>query len=76
MKINYLTTAEENLMNIMWRLDSAYMKEVLEQYVEPKPHQNTISTFMKILVEKDFQCLDKTTEDQSDFFVNPNTTCK
>ena len=29
-----------------------------------------------ILVEKDFQCLDKTTEDQSDFFINPNTTCK
>lgn len=29
-----------------------------------------------ILVEKDFQCLDKTTEDQSDYFINPNTTCK
>ena len=29
-----------------------------------------------ILVEKDFQCLDKTTEDQTDYFINPNTTCK
>ena len=29
-----------------------------------------------ILVEKDFQCLDKTIEDQTDYFINPNTTCK
>lgn len=28
-----------------------------------------------ILVEKDFQCIDKTTEDQSDNYVNPNKTC-
>lgn len=30
---------------------------------------------LSILVEKDFQCLDKTSEDQSDFFLNPNKTC-
>ena len=29
-----------------------------------------------ILVEKDLQCLDKTTEDQTDYFINPNTICK
>lgn len=29
-----------------------------------------------ILVEKDFKCLDKTSEDQTDYFINPNTTCK
>lgn len=28
-----------------------------------------------ILVEKDFQCLDHTTEDQSDMYLNPNKTC-
>lgn len=28
-----------------------------------------------ILIEKDFQCLDKTTEDQSDNYINPNKTC-
>ncbi|HMS34752.1 MAG TPA: hypothetical protein PKC91_11775 [Ignavibacteria bacterium] len=28
-----------------------------------------------ILIEKDFQCLDKTTEDQSDNYENPNKTC-
>lgn len=54
MKINQLTHAEELLMNILWKLNSAYMKEVMEQYPEPKPHQNTVSTFIKILVEKEF----------------------
>ena len=28
-----------------------------------------------ILVEKDFQCLDKTSEDQSDNYENPDKTC-
>ena len=29
-----------------------------------------------ILIEKDFKCLDETTEDQSDNFENPHTTCQ
>lgn len=28
-----------------------------------------------ILIEKDFKCIDKTTEDQSDNYENPNKTC-
>lgn len=28
-----------------------------------------------ILIEKDFQCIEKTTEDQSDNYENPNKTC-
>lgn len=59
MKIKTLTPAEEVLMNILWKLDSAYMREVMEQYPDPKPHQNTVSTFMKILVEKDFLTTEK-----------------
>jgi len=59
MKINYLTAAEENLMNILWRLETAYMRNILEQFEEPKPHQNTVSTFLKILVEKDFLTTEK-----------------
>ena len=31
---------------------------------------------LDILVEKDFKCLDETTEDQSDNFENPHTTCQ
>ena len=29
---------------------------------------------LSILIEKDFQCLDETTEDQSDHYINPNST--
>ncbi|QOW09383.1 BlaI/MecI/CopY family transcriptional regulator [Kaistella flava (ex Peng et al. 2021)] len=54
MKISHLTPGEEILMNVLWRLDAAYMREIIEQYPEPKPHPNTISTFLKILVEKEF----------------------
>lgn len=54
MQISLLTPVEEQLMLLLWKLDSFYMKDVLEQHPEPKPHQNTISTYLKILVEKQF----------------------
>lgn len=54
MKISHLTPGEEILMNVLWRLNTAYMRDIIEQYPEPKPHNNTISTFLKILVEKEF----------------------
>ncbi len=54
MNINNLTTAEEKLMTVLWKLDTFYMKDVMEQHPEPKPHQNTVSTYLKILVEKGF----------------------
>lgn len=54
MKINHLTTAEEGLMKVLWQLDSGYMRDIITEYPEPKPHANTISTFLKILVEKEF----------------------
>ena len=54
MKISHLTPGEEILMNVLWRLDSGYMRDIIEQYPDPKPHPNTISTFLKILVEKEF----------------------
>ncbi|MDH6253592.1 BlaI family penicillinase repressor [Chryseobacterium sp. H1D6B] len=54
MKINHLTSAEENLMKLFWKLDSFYLKDVMEKHPEPKPHQNTVSTYLKILVEKGY----------------------
>ena len=59
MKINYLTAAEENLMKLFWSLNSFYLKDVMEQHPEPKPHQNTISTYLKILVEKGYLTTEK-----------------
>lgn len=59
MKINHLTAAEENFMKLFWKLDSFYLKDVMEQHTEPKPHQNTVSTYLKILVEKGYLSTEK-----------------
>ncbi|MFY1046372.1 BlaI/MecI/CopY family transcriptional regulator [Chryseobacterium sp. GP-SGM7] len=59
MKINHLTSAEENLMKLFWKLESFYLKDVMEQHHEPKPHQNTVSTYLKILVEKGYLSTEK-----------------
>ena len=59
MKINHLTSAEENLMKLFWKMNSFYLKDVMEQHPEPKPHQNTVSTYLKILVEKGYLSTEK-----------------
>lgn len=59
MKINTLTSAEENLMQIIWKLGAPFMKDIMEAYPEPKPHHNTVSTYLKILVEKEFLNIEK-----------------
>lgn len=59
MKINHLTPAEENLMKLFWELNSFYLKDVMEKHSEPKPHQNTVSTYLKILVEKGYLSTEK-----------------
>lgn len=59
MKINTLTHAEETLMKLMWQLESAYLKDIIAEYPEPRPHQNTVSTFLKILVDKKFLSVEK-----------------
>jgi hypothetical protein len=34
------------------------------------------STSLHLLLEKDFKCLDQATEDQADFYDNPNKACE
>ncbi|MCZ2082699.1 MAG: BlaI/MecI/CopY family transcriptional regulator [Flavobacteriales bacterium] len=54
MKISQLTKAEEQVMHYLWDLKKAFLKDILEQFPEPKPHTNTVSTILKVLKEKDF----------------------
>src|ERR1700712_4784716 len=49
-----LTKAKEQIMQVIWKLDKAFLRDILEAIPEPKPHQNTVSTILKILVEKEF----------------------
>lgn len=53
-EIPTLTKAEEQLMQILWDLDGAYLREVMEVFPEPKLHQNTVATFLKIMADKGF----------------------
>lgn len=54
-----LTPTEENLMKLFWELQTFYMRDVLEKHPEPKPHQNTVSTYLKLLAEKNFLTIEK-----------------
>jgi predicted transcriptional regulator len=49
-----LTKAEEEIMQVLWSLNSAFVKEIITNLPEPKPAYNTVSTIVRILQEKGF----------------------
>jgi BlaI family penicillinase repressor len=49
-----LTKAEEQLMQHLWTLAKAYLKDIVDAYSEPKPAYTTISTVVNVLVKKGF----------------------
>jgi predicted transcriptional regulator len=49
-----LTKAEEQVMWVLWKLGKGFLKDVVDEMPEPRPHPNTIATLLKILVEKGY----------------------
>ncbi len=50
-----LTPLELKVMNILWKLKEAFVKQILEEWdEEPKPAYNTVSTTVRILEEKGY----------------------
>jgi len=49
-----LTRAEEEVMQVLWKLGKGFVKDVIEQLPEPKPAYNTVSTIVRILETKGF----------------------
>lgn len=49
-----LTNKEEEIMKILWRLNKAFVKEILAEIPGDKPHYNTLSTIVRNLQEKGF----------------------
>lgn len=47
-----LTRAEEQVMEYLWKLEKAFVKDILEQFPEPRPAYNTVSTIVRILEKK------------------------
>lgn len=54
MQVSQLTKAEEQVMQYLWDLKKAFVKDILELFPEPKPHTNTVSTILKVLKDKNF----------------------
>lgn len=53
-----LTKKEEQIMQVIWRMEHAFIKEIVEELPEndkgKKPHYNTVATLVKILEKKGF----------------------
>jgi len=49
-----LTNAEEQVMEHLWKLEKAFMKDLLEAYPQPKPATTTIATLLKRMIDKQF----------------------
>lgn len=52
--MKHLTQAEEEVMQYLWQLEKAYVRELLEAFPEPRPAYNTVSTMVRILETKGF----------------------
>lgn len=53
-KMQKLTNKEEEVMHILWKLEKAFVKEIMAEIKEDQPHYNTLSTIVRILEEKGF----------------------
>ncbi|MEZ5102935.1 MAG: BlaI/MecI/CopY family transcriptional regulator [Draconibacterium sp.] len=49
-----LTKAEEQIMQLLWNQEKAFVKDIIDEMPEPKPAYNTVSTIIRILEKKGF----------------------
>ena len=49
-----LTRAEDQVMQLLWKLGKAFVKDIIDEMPEPKPAYNTVSTIIRILETKGF----------------------
>jgi BlaI family penicillinase repressor len=50
----YLTNAEEQVMNLLWKLEKAFIRNLMNEFPDPKPAQTTVFTLLKRMIDKDF----------------------
>ena len=53
-KIKSLTKAEEQVMQILWELGEGVVKDVVDEFDEPKPAYTTVATVLTVLEKKGF----------------------
>jgi BlaI family penicillinase repressor len=50
----YLTNAEEQIMKLLWKLEKAFIRDLLNEFPDPKPAPTTIITLLKRMIDKGF----------------------
>ena len=48
-----LTKAEEKIMKILWDIGKGFIKDIRDQYPDPKPPYNSVSTIVRVLAQKE-----------------------
>ncbi len=54
MDIKQLNKSELQIMKYLWSLKKGFMKDIVEQFPEPRPAYTTISTLLKRMCDKDY----------------------
>jgi BlaI family penicillinase repressor len=49
-----LTKTEEQLMQLLWKREKAFMKDLLDLFPDPKPASTTVATLLKRMTDKGF----------------------
>ncbi len=49
-----LAQREEQIMHVFWKKGPCFVKEIVADLPEPKPHYNSVSTMVRILETKGF----------------------
>jgi BlaI family transcriptional regulator, penicillinase repressor len=49
-----LAKREEQIMQVFWDLEKAFIRDIIPLLPDPKPHYNSVATMVKILEEKGF----------------------
>ncbi len=49
-----LTKAEEQVMKYLWNLEKAYLKNIIDEFPDPKPATTTVATLLKRIIDKGF----------------------
>ncbi|MGS2764026.1 BlaI/MecI/CopY family transcriptional regulator [Sinomicrobium sp. M5D2P9] len=49
-----LTNKEEEVMKMLWKLEKAFVKDILAEFGAEKPHYNTLSTIIRNLEDKGY----------------------
>ena len=52
--VKQLTKAEEQVMQVLWSLEKAFLKDIVAAMPAPRVHTNTVATILKILIDKEF----------------------